>query len=87
MITAAAVASLICRLFLNGDESMAVSLDTKLIQEGICDSLGLVTLALELEKQYSPLRILDQEITQENFGSIRELLRFLSQKGCEVRDQ
>ena len=62
---------------------MMVGLDTKLVDEGICDSLGLVTLALELEKQYPPLRILDQEITRQNLASIRDILLFLGRKGFE----
>ena len=74
---------LVRRLFLGGDASIMLDPDTKLVEEGICDSLGLVTLALELEKQYPPLRILDQEITRQNLASIRDILLFLGRKGFE----
>jgi len=77
---------LVRRLFLGGDASIMLDPDTKLVEEGICDSLGLVTLALELEKQYPPLRILDQEITRENLASIRDILLFLGRKGFETAE-
>jgi len=84
MITITLLVSLIRQLFLGNNVSVVVGPDTKLLQDGICDSLGLVRLAVELERQYPPLRIQDQEITWDNFNSIRNILRFLRQKGFET---
>ena len=71
---------LICEKFLGGDQSFPIDLNTKLLDDGICDSLGLVQLAVEIEGRCSGLRIPDQDITRENFGSMAEMLRYLGQK-------
>ena len=66
----------ICDKFLNGDHEFPIELDTRLLDEGICDSLGLVQLAAEIEKR-AGVRIHDQDITHDNFGTIRAMLGFL----------
>lgn len=71
---------IICDKFLDGDREFPVDTDTSLVDEGICDSLGLVVLATEIESRVDGLTISDQEITWENFGSIRALLAFLGTK-------
>ncbi len=77
---AEALRQTICKLFLGGDTSFPIGLDTKLLEEGICDSLGLVQLAGELEKRAVGIRIKDQEITRENFGTMAAILDFLASK-------
>lgn len=84
MITTGILVSLIRELFLRDDASVEIAPDTKLLREGICDSLGLVKLAVELERKYPPLCIHDQDINWENFDSIKSILRFLGEKGVEI---
>lgn len=73
--------ALICAKFLGGDTDFPLERDTKLLDEGICDSLGLVRLAADLEKRVPGLRIADQEVTHANFGTIASILSFLAAKG------
>ena len=78
---AAALERIVRRLFLGGDASVALSGGTRLLEEGICDSLGLVRLALELERCVPGLKVRDQDITPEHFGSIADILRFVASAG------
>jgi len=71
---------IICNKFLQGDLQFPIDLDTDLIEEGICDSLGLVRLVAEIEKRYPGVHIEDQEITRENFGTTAAILRLIQQK-------
>ncbi|MBF0624064.1 MAG: hypothetical protein HQL82_04580 [Magnetococcales bacterium] len=70
--------NMICDLFLDGDREFPLGADTALLQEGICDSMGLVRLAAALEAAAPGLRIDDQDITHDHFGSIRQMLAFLA---------
>lgn len=67
---------LVCELFLGGDVSFPIDGDTRLLEEGICDSLGLVRLVAEMEKRVPGLKVHDQDITRENMGSISAILEF-----------
>lgn len=71
--------TLICRLFLGGDDA-PIEPDMDLLESGICDSLGLVRLVAELERSVSGLKVLDQEITRQNLGSIRAMGEFIRRK-------
>jgi acyl carrier protein len=71
---------IICRKFLGGDLEFPIAPDTKLLEEGICDSLGMVQIVSEIEGRYPALRIPDQEVTRENFGSISAIMRYLSRR-------
>jgi acyl carrier protein len=73
----ATLREIVGRLFLHGDMNYPIRPDTELLQEGICDSLGLVELAVEIESRYAGLRILDQDVTPENLGSITRMVAFL----------
>lgn len=66
--------------FLRGNSSFPIAANTKLLDAGICDSLGLVQLAVEVETQSTGLRIPDQDITRENFGSIQSILNYLDSR-------
>ena len=72
--------SLVCRLFLEGDTDFPITSDTLLLEEGICDSMGVVELAAALQKDIPGLTIHDQEITREHFGSIGLIRSFLEGK-------
>lgn len=84
MITTGHICGIVKKLFLKDHRSFPLEIGTDLLQSGICDSLGLLTLATELEKEYPSLHIYDQEIQRENFGSVGRILNFLSQKGFDV---
>ncbi|HVF67619.1 MAG TPA: acyl carrier protein [Pyrinomonadaceae bacterium] len=71
---------IICDKFLGGDRGFPVDADTRLLEEGICDSLGLVQIVSELEARVLSLRIPDQDVTRENFGSIASILDYVSRK-------
>jgi len=71
---------IICNKFLQGDLQFPIDLDTRLIEEGICDSLGLVRLVAEIENRCAGVHIEDQEITRENFGTMAAILRLVEQK-------
>lgn len=71
---------IICDKFLGGDTSFPVDADTRLLEEGICDSLGLVQIVAELEARVPALRIPDQDVTRENFGSIAAILDYVERK-------
>ena len=77
---AASLKELVCKMFLGGDTSFPIEVDTDLLADGICDSLGLVQLAAELEKRTPGIKIRDQEITRENFATCGSILRFLGTK-------
>jgi acyl carrier protein len=79
-MTEADLKILIADLFLKGDQTYPLALDTDLLEEGICDSLGLVTLVSELERRRPGLRILDQDVTADHFGSIGSILAFLAKR-------
>ncbi len=71
---------IICTRFLDGDTEFPIDANTKLLDEGICDSLGLVQLVNEIESRCPGICIQDQEVTHTTFGSISAILRFLEQK-------
>ncbi|HVF45702.1 MAG TPA: acyl carrier protein [Pyrinomonadaceae bacterium] len=71
---------MICDKFLGGDRDFPLGADTRLLEEGICDSLGLVQIVAELEGRVPSLRIPDQDVTRENFGSIAAILDYVSRR-------
>lgn len=79
-MTATSLSELICKMFLGGDTSVPIDENTQLLEDGICDSLGLVQLAGEIEKRTPGIKIRDQEITRENFGTPGAILGFLATK-------
>ena len=68
-------------LFLGGDRSFPLEDDTNMIAAGICDSLGLVQLAADLESKFGGLQIQDQDITHENLGSVQAIAGFIRTAG------
>lgn len=75
------ISAIIHGLFIRGREARSLDPDLDLLQNGICDSLGFLTIALEIEQKYPSIKILDQEIDPVNFGSIRKICMFLEKKG------
>jgi acyl carrier protein len=56
----------------DGDELMAL---------GLLDSLGFVELVEEVQSRFG-LEIQDVDITEENFGSIDAIVRYVESKGA-----
>jgi acyl carrier protein len=71
---------IICYKFLGGDTDFPIAADTRLLEEGICDSLGLVQIVSEIETRIPSLRIPDQDVTRENFGSIAAILGYVERR-------
>jgi acyl carrier protein len=71
---------IICDKFLGGDRDFPIDAETRLLEEGICDSLGLVQIVSELEGRVPALRIPDQDVTRENFGSIAAILEYIGRR-------
>lgn len=81
--TLSEVKSLVEQLFLRPGQTRAIRLDADLLATGICDSMGLVTLAQALEERFG-IVIKDQEVARANLGSIHRIGQFLSKKGVQV---
>jgi acyl carrier protein len=74
------IREIICDKFLGGDTEFPIAADTRLLEEGICDSLGLVQIVSEIEGRVPSLRIPDQDVTRENFGSIAAILDYVERR-------
>ena len=64
--------------FLGGDVNFPLGDDDDLLSEGVCDSLGLVQIAAELEKRISGLKIADQDITRDTLGTVGKIRDFVA---------
>ncbi|HYH42800.1 MAG TPA: acyl carrier protein [Burkholderiales bacterium] len=71
---------IICNRFLQGDLDFPIDSTTCLLDEGICDSLGLVQLVVEIEKRCPGVHIEDQEITRTGFGTMAAILELIERK-------
>ena len=67
-------------LYLDPDADLADGQD--LLAAGIVDSLGFVELVEEVESRYG-VGVQDIEITEENFGSIDSIVRYVERKRAE----
>ena len=67
-------------LYLNPDADLAD--DQELLAAGIVDSLGFVELVEEVEARYA-VGVKDVEITEENFGSVAAIVRYVERKRAE----
>jgi acyl carrier protein len=77
------VKTAVIEMFLGGDVSFPLEPDTNMIASGICDSLGLVRLAADLEARFPGLRIQDQDITHENMGTVAAIAAFIRHSGVD----
>ena len=64
-------------LYLDPDASLAD--DQDLLAAGIVDSLGFVEVVEEVEARYG-VGVQDIEITEENFGSVDAIVRYVERK-------
>lgn len=56
-----------------------VSEDDPLLGGGLIDSLGILEVVTFLEKEFDVI-IVDEDLSPENFGSVRSIARFVEQK-------
>lgn len=74
------VRAVVIELFLDGDASFPIDPGMNLIENGICDSMGLVNLAAALEQRFPGLRIQDQDVTREQMGSVEAIAVFIQRR-------
>jgi len=74
------IREIVCNVFLGGDLDFPIDTNTRLLEEGICDSLGLVQIVSEVEKRLPGIKIDDREITRDNFATIATIKRFIDTK-------
>ena len=70
--TAAAFTGRVCRLFLEKLDIRVPSEDTDVIEEGLLDSLALVELLFEIEREFGVALPLD-DLDVENFRTARRI--------------
>ena len=58
-----------------------IPFDKSLVELGYIDSFGVVDIVVFLEGTYS-VKILDDEINKENFGSINKMVNLVLSKIC-----
>ena len=56
-----------------------IPLDKSLLELGLIDSFGVIEIISYLEKKYK-IRINDNEITKEKFGSLNKMSKLVSEK-------
>lgn len=56
-----------------------IPLDKSLLEMGLIDSFGVIEIISYLEKKYK-IRINDNEITKEKFGSLNKMSKLVSEK-------
>ena len=73
------VATHIRESFLYARPDYALVDDARLLDEGILDSMGAVELVTFLQERFG-IAIPDDEITEENLGSVADIARFVGRK-------
>ena len=68
--------------FLYLDPDADLGDDQDLLAAGIVDSLGFVEIVEEVESRYA-VGVQDVEITEENFGSVDAIARYVERKRAE----
>jgi len=76
------VRDVVAQTFLRSNTQYPLDNGTDFLQAGICDSLGLMELAVAIEQRFPSVRINDQDITPANFGSINRIVALLNAKGA-----
>jgi acyl carrier protein len=82
-MTEAEIKTIICNLFLGGEDA-GLEPDSNLLEDGICDSLGLVQIVAEVEKRVPGIKIRDVEVTHDSFGSIQRIAAFVAKKRAAI---
>ena len=61
------------------NELEAIPLDQSLVELGYMDSFGVIDIIIFLEGKYS-VKIKDDEVTKEKFGSINKMAKLVKEK-------
>jgi acyl carrier protein len=61
------------------DDSITYDDDESFLELGILDSVGVMDLVLFLEQQFT-IKVVDREITPENFDTINRIAHFIRSK-------
>jgi acyl carrier protein len=61
------------------DDTLAITEDTSLLEEGIIDSTGVMELVAFLEEKFD-VKVEDDEIIPDNLSSVNRVLRYLNSK-------
>jgi acyl carrier protein len=69
--------------FLYLQPDLELSDEDRFLELGVIDSTGVVELVGEVEERYG-ITVEDSEITEDNFGSLAGLVRFVSGKRTAV---
>jgi acyl carrier protein len=60
-----------------------VGTDDRLLEQGIIDSMGVLDLLNYLEEAFG-VRVADDELTEDNLGTLRSIARFVNVKRAAV---
>lgn len=69
----------IVKQFMYDQPNARLDPDTDLLNDGIVDSMGILQVVNFLEEKFG-VQVSDDEITPENFRSLRALVDFIGQK-------
>lgn len=58
--------------------------DLALLESGIVDSLGVLDVVEFLEENFS-IKVDDEDLIPENFGTVRAMVSFVEQKRAQLR--
>jgi acyl carrier protein len=75
----AAVREYIRQNFLYAKPDLVLPDDGLLLEKGVLDSMGVIELVEFLQGEFK-IRVADDEITEDNLGSIAAIARYVSQK-------
>lgn len=75
----AKIRTYIAQNLLFSDNGFTYDDDASFLEEGIIDSIGVLELVLFVEETFG-LTVPDQEITPDNFDSVRKLANFICSK-------
>jgi acyl carrier protein len=65
--------------FLYARPDLVLADDGRLLEKGVIDSMGVIELVEFLQEKFA-IRVADEEITEDNLGSIAAIARYVSGK-------
>jgi len=77
------VRSFIQENFLYMRPNFQVGTDDRLLEQGIIDSMGVLDLLNYLEEAFG-VRVADDELTEDNLGTLRSIASFVNAKRAAV---
>ena len=64
------------------EEAIREDLDADLFDLGLMDSLGIISLLIEIEQQFG-IKIVPTEIEREQISTVNNIIRLLEEKGLK----